>query len=145
VAISPGQRARVTLASRVATGPLKGDVVSVSPDTLVVAREEGGERRLSRTQVERVDVSMARERDPVRAAKYGILAGAPLLVLAILVAPIASGESGTSAFGIVLIPVAGLAALGAAIGSGAQDVWVEAAWPGTDTPAPTDSLGVEDH
>ena len=47
ILVAPDQRVRVTLSSRVATGPLQGTVVSIYPDTLVVAREEGGERRVS--------------------------------------------------------------------------------------------------
>jgi len=39
VPIAPGQRVRVTLSSRVATGPLQGRVVSVQPDTLTIERQ----------------------------------------------------------------------------------------------------------
>jgi hypothetical protein len=141
VTLSPGQRVRATLSSRVARAALQGTAISVTADTLTVEREEGGLRSLSRDQVERVDVSVGKERDPVKAARYGILAGAPLIVLAILFAPIASEDSPTG-IGIVLIPVAALAAVGAAMGSGKQDVWVEASWPAQDI-GPPDSIGAE--
>ena len=148
IPIAVDQRVRVALSSRVAVGDLQGTVISISPDMLAVEREEGGIRRLSRSQVAGIEVSVGRERDPIRAARYGILAGAPLLVLAVLFAPIAAGESGNSAVGLVLVPVAAVAAVGAAIGSGAQDVWIDGTWAEGDTvdalgSLPADSLAAE--
>lgn len=143
VALSPGQRVRVTLASRVAPAPLQGTLLFASPDSLVVRREEGGERRFSRTQVERVEVSVARTSEPEKAAGYGILAGAPLLIPLIILAPIVAYEAGKETMMIILVPVAALAAVGAAIGSGEQDVWVEASWPRLEAVVPTDSIGAE--
>jgi hypothetical protein len=146
VPLAAGDRVRVTLASRVATGRLQGTVVSVSPDTLVVAREEGGERRLSRSQVQEVEVSVSRAAEPLKAAGYGALAAAPLILLLFLVVPFAAGEGGTSAvLGFVLVPVAAAAAIGGAIGSGPQDAWVEANWPSQFAPALSDSLPADSH
>lgn len=143
IPVEMGQRVRVTLASRVATGPLQGTVVSVSPDTLLIAREEGGERRLSRRQVEEVEVSVSRTVEPMKAAGYGIVAAAPFLVLATLFAPIVAGESDASLFAIIFVPVGVAAGIGAVIGSGPQDVWVEAIWPSSSAPASPDSLHSE--
>jgi hypothetical protein len=120
---------RVTLSSRVATGPLQGTVVSVLPDTLTVEREEGGARLLTRRQIDEIEISMITVRDPMRAAGYGILAGAPLLVPLAIFAGIIAYEAGTSAVIVVLAPAAGLAAAGAIMGGGPQDVWVDAFWP----------------
>ena len=141
--VTTGQRVRVTLSSRVATGPLQGSIRSVSPDTLVVLREEGGERRLSRSQIDRIEVSITQVRDPMRAAGYGILAGAPILVPLVIVLPLLAAEYGSDASIIlaVLVPVAALAAVGAIIGSGPQDVWINAVWTGPSAPGAADSLG----
>ena len=141
--ITTGQRVRITLSSRVATGPLQGSIRSVSPDTLIVMREEGGERRLTRSQVDRIEVSVTKVRDPMRAAGYGILAGAPILVPLVIVLPILAAEYGSDASIVlaVLVPVAALAAVGAIIGSGPQDVWTDAAWTGASAPVAADSLG----
>ena len=129
VPLEPGQRVRVTLASRVATGRLQGTVVSISPDTLAVEREEGGERRRSRAQVDEVEVSVSKTVEPVKAAGYGVLAAAPLLVPAIIVLPLLlAPEYAGVAVGLVLMPVAAAGAVGALIGSGPQDVWVEGIW-----------------
>lgn len=144
IPVEVDQRVRVTLSSRAALGPLQGTVVSVSPDTLVVAREEGGVRRLSRNQIDEIEVSLTRTRDPVSAAGYGILAGAPLLIPLIILAPLVAYESKSGAVGIVLVPIAALAGIGAAIGSGPQDVWVDASWDATGAPTPADSLPTED-
>ncbi len=141
--LTPGQRVRVTLSSRVATGPLQGTVVSALPDTVTIEREEGGARRISRTQIDRIEVSVARVREPEKAAGYGILAAAPLLVLAVILSPIAAGESGSTAIGIVLVPLAAVAAVGAAIGSGKQDVWVEASWPTLEEVVPADTTAAD--
>lgn len=143
VALAPGQRVRVTLSSRVTTGALQGRLLSASPDTLVVAREEGGERHVSRSQVELLEVSVARTSEPEKAAGYGILAGAPLLIPLFIFAPILAYEAGMDTMTILLVPVAALAAVGAAIGSGKQDVWVEAAWPTPEAAVPVDSIGAE--
>ena len=129
IPIEEGQRVRITLASRVATGRLRGTVASLTPDTLVVAREEGGERRLSRSQVESVEVSVSRTVEPVKAAGYGVLTAAPLIALVILILPFAGCECGAAAFWYLLGPVAAAGTVGALIGSGPQDVWVEAVWP----------------
>lgn len=148
VAVEPGDRVRVTLAHRFAPAPLVGTVIAVGPDTLAVEREEGGERRLARALVERVEVSVARESDPTRAAGEGILAGAPWLVpLAVVLVlfgdEITDGESAVGLWPIFVVPVAALAIVGAVLGGGPQDVWVAADWPadpasrGRD--APTDS------
>jgi hypothetical protein len=143
IPIAPGDRVRVTLANRVAVGPVQGTVASISSDTLVVAREEGGVRRLSRGQVEEVEVSVSRAAEPLKAAGYGVLAAAPIVLLLVLVVPFAAGESGTSAIGFVFLPVAAGAALGGIIGSGPQDAWVEANWPSQPAPAPSDSFPEE--
>jgi hypothetical protein len=143
VPLAAGDRVRVSLASRVATGRLQGTLVSVSPDTLVVAREEGGERRLSRGQVEEVEVSVSRTQEPVKAAQYGVLAAAPFLVLALLFVRPVAGEAGTSGAVIVFVPVVAAAAVGAAIGSGVQDVWVEADWSSVPVAARSDSVPSE--
>lgn len=148
VAVEPGQRVRVTLSNRFAPAPLIGTVETVDPDTLVVAREEGGTRRVARAAVERVEVSVARESDPTRAAGEGILAGAPWLVpLAVVLVlfgdEITEGEGAAALWPIFVIPVAAMAITGALIGGGPQDVWVTAEWPpGPDAPpdvgAPSD-------
>jgi hypothetical protein len=144
--VAPGDRVRVTLANRVAIGPVQGTVASITPDTLVVAREEGGERRLSRSQVQEVEVSVSRAAEPLKAAGYGVLAAAPLVLLLFLVVPFAAGEGGTSAvLGFVLVPVAAAAAIGGAIGSGPQDAWVEANWPSQFAPALSDSFPADSH
>lgn len=146
VPIATGQRVRITLSSRVATGPVQGSVRSVSPDTLVVLREEGGERRLTRDQIDEIEVSVTQVRDPMRAAGYGILAGAPVLIPLVIVLPLLAAEYGTDAPAlstvlVVLVPVAMFAAAGAIIGSGPQDVWVDAIWTASLAPGATDSLG----
>jgi hypothetical protein len=143
VPIEVGQRVRITLASRVATGRLQGTVASLSPDTLVVAREEGGERRLSRSQVEEVDVSVSRTVEPVKAAGYGVLTAAPLIVPVFLVLSAGVCECGGAAFWYLLGPIAAAGTVGALIGSGPQDVWVEAVWPTEIRSESSDSLAVE--
>lgn len=143
IPVETGQRVRVTLASRVATGRLQGTVLSISPDTLAVLREEGGERRLSRGQVEEVEVSVSRTVEPVKAAGYGVLAAAPLLVPVIIVLPLlVAPEYAGAAVGLVLGPVVAAGAVGALIGSGPQDVWVEGIWASDSLPFPPDSLAV---
>jgi hypothetical protein len=142
VPLAAGDRVRVTLASRVATGRLQGTVVSVSPDTLVVAREEGGERRLSRAQIEEIEISMSRREEGVKAAGYGFLAAAPLLVIPVIFI-ILEPQVGAAALGYVLLPAAGAAVLGAVIGSGPQDAWVPAVWSFTSSPAPAESVPAE--
>lgn len=139
VPLAAGHRVRVTLASRVATGPVQGTIASVSPDTLVVAREEGGERRLSRSQVEEVEVSVSRTVQPVRAAGYGALTVAPLVILLVLVVPLTT-EGGNAAIPYAFFPLVGAALLGAMIGSGPQDAWVQAIWPAQHAPALSDSV-----
>jgi hypothetical protein len=146
VPIAPGQRVRVTLSSRVATGPLQGRVVSVQPDTLTIEREEGGERRITRHQMDVIEISVTRIRDPMRAAGYGILAGAPLFIPLAIVATLFAAEAGVSVYIIVLAPAAGLAVVGAIIGGGPQDVWVDAFWPpdpGPTSTADTTAVGDE--
>ena len=140
IPVETGQRVRVTLASRVATGRLQGTVLSISPDTLAVEREEGGERRLSRSQVEEVEVSVSRTVEPVKAAGYGVLAAAPLLVPMIIIVPLIVPEYAGAAFGLILGPIAAAAAVGALMGSGPQDVWVEGLWASDSMPSPPDSL-----
>ena len=142
VPLAAGDRVRVRLASRVATGRLQGTVVSVLPDTLVVAREEGGERCLSRAQVEEVEVSVSRTDEGVKAAGYGFLAAAPLLIIPVIFM-VLEPQVGAAALGYVLLPAAGAAALGAVIGSGPQDVWAPAVWSLTPWPAPPDSVPTE--
>lgn len=141
IPVEMGQRVRITLASRAATGPLQGTVVSVSPDTLLIAREEGGERRLSRSQVEEVEVSVARTSEPGKALGYGVLVAGPLIGIASVVA--LTSEYGFAVFGVIFAPVAAVAALGGLIGGGPQDVWVEAIWPSISAPASPDSLHSE--
>lgn len=138
IPVEMGQRVRITLASRAATGPLQGTVVSVSPDTLLIAREEGGERRLSRSQVEEVEVSVARTSEPGKAVGYGVLVVAPLIGIALVFA--LTSEYGFTVFGLILAPVAAVAAVGGLIGSGPQDVWVKALWPAEQMQLPADSL-----
>jgi hypothetical protein len=143
VPIVEGQRVRVTLASRVATGRLQGSVVSLSADTLVVAREEGGERRLTRSQVETVEVSVSRTVEPVKAAGYGLLAAAPLILPAVIIIPLVVPEYAFAAFGLVVMPAAGAAAVGGLIGGGPQDQWGKAAWPVDPAAAAPDSIAGE--
>jgi hypothetical protein len=143
IPIEEGQRVRITLASRVATGRLQGTVASFSPDSLVVAREEGGERRLSRSQVESVEVSVTRTVEPVKAAGYGVLTAAPLIIPVFLVLSAGVCECGGAAFWYLLGPVAAAGAVGALIGSGPQDVWVDALWPTDLRTESSDSLAVE--
>ena len=147
MAISPGQRVRVTLSSRVATGPLQGTIASVLPDTVTIEREEGGVRHLTRGQIDEIEVSVTRVRDPMRAAGYGILAGAPLLVPLAIFAGLLASEygAGTWTILVVLVPAAGLATVGAIIGGGPQDVWVDAIWPSNPAAASTpDTTSAED-
>lgn len=150
VPLHAGQRVRVTLSNRFAPAPLVGTVEAVSPDTLVVRRETGGVRRLSRAVVERVEASVARERDPSRAAGEAILAGAPLLIPLGVVLVLAHDEIGYGGelsflLPLLIVPVAVLATTGAVIGGGPQDVWVEATWPPGGVPSapgsPTDATG----
>ena len=140
IPVETGQRVRVTLASRVATGRLQGTIVSISPDTLAVEREEGGERRLSRGQVDEVEISVSRTVEPVKAAGYGVLAAAPLIVPMLIIVPIVVPEYSGAAFGLILGPVAAAAAVGALMGSGPHDVWVEGIWASDSLPLPPDSL-----
>lgn len=145
--LTPGQRVRVTLSSRVATGALQGTILSVLPDTVSIEREEGGVRRLTRGQVDEIEVSLTTVRDPMRAAGYGILAGAPLLIPLALFAGIVASEYGAGAWVVpfVLAPVAGLAAAGAIMGGGPQDVWVDAFWsPGPEPAATADTTAAEE-
>ena len=142
VPLAVGDRVRVTLASRVATGRLQGTVVSASPDTLAVAREEGGERRLSRAQIAEIEISLSRREEGVKAAGYGLLAAAPLLVIPVIFI-ILEPQVGAAALGYVLLPAAGAAAIGAVIGSGPQDAWVPAVWSSIPSPAAADSVPAE--
>jgi hypothetical protein len=144
IEVAADQRVRVILSSRVATGPLQGLVVAVSPDSLVVAREEGGVRRLSRSQVARVEVSVERVRDPLGAAGDGVLLTLPWLIVGLPVVTLLATNETEALLLYVVAPVVGVATITAVLGGGPQDVWVEASWPGTAAPTPTDSLRVED-
>lgn len=145
IAITPGQRVRVTLSSRVAPGRLQGTIVSVLPDTVTIEREEGGVRPLTRRQIDEIEVSVTKVRDPMRAAGYGILAGAPLLVPLAIFAGLIAYEAGTSTLIVILAPAAGLAAVGAIMGGGPQDVWVDASWPsGFGPESAADTTAAED-
>ena len=138
IPIETGQRVRITLASRVATGRLQGTIVSISTDTLAVEREEGGGRRLSRSQVEEIEVSISRTVEPVKAAGYGILTAAPLIIPVVVI--LAFSPYGLAGFQILLVPVAAAGAVGALIGSGPQDVWVEGIWASDSVEVSPDSL-----
>ena len=142
VALSPGQRVRVTLSSRAALGALQGNVQSVSVDSLVVEREEGGVRRLSRSQIDDIRVSVARERSFGRGAGLGLITVAPWIAaagVAILLFPPDMGPDET-----FVKVIGGVVAVGAVLGGiTRQDVWVDALWP-TVKPLPPDSLAVED-
>lgn len=67
VLVTPGQRVKVTLASRIAPGPLIGTVFLVDSDSLVVQRGTASQR-VTRGQVLRIEVSTAREYRPGEAA-----------------------------------------------------------------------------
>jgi hypothetical protein len=109
----------------------------------MIEREEGGVRLLTRRQIDEIEISMTTVRDPMRAAGYGIMAGAPLLVPLAIFAGLFAYEAGTSALLIVLAPAAGLAAVGAIMGGGPQDVWVDAFWPPDPGPASADTAAAE--
>ena len=129
--VHAGDRVRVTLASRIAPAPLIGTVVEIGPDTLVVEREEGGLRRLSRAQVGRIEVSVRREYEGGKAAGYGVFAAAPLLVLLGIAAPIIAAE-GNDAWVLAMLGVAvgGSLLVGVLIGGTTpQDTWTDAHWP----------------
>jgi hypothetical protein len=138
--IRSGDRVRVTLASRIAPAPLIGTVREIGPDTLVVEREEGVLRPLSRAQVGEIEVSVRREYEGGKAAGYGVLAATPLLVLLGIAAPILAAE-GNDAWVLTILgaAVGGSLLVGALIGGTTrQDTWVEARWP--EAPATLDSL-----
>jgi hypothetical protein len=142
IPVEVDHRVRVTLSSRVALGPLQGTVLSVSPDTLAVEREEGGVRRLTRSQVDGIQVSTSRERDPVRGAGLGLVAVAPWLVLATIATLLFPPDLRPD--NTILIVAGGAAAAGAVLGAIThQDQWVEASWSGTAEPASTDSPDAE--
>lgn len=139
VPLEPGKRVRVTLSNRFAPAPLIGTVASVTPDTLAV--ERGDElHALSREQVEKVEVSLGKVREPDRAAGEAILAGTPLLIplgVLLLFAGFELGDEGGAVPTVLVFAgaiVGGLALVGAAIGGGPQDVWVPAAWPPAEGP-----------
>lgn len=138
--VRPGNRVRVTLASRIAPAPLIGTVTEVGPDTLEVEREKGGFRRLSRAQVGRIEVSVRREFEGAKAAGYGFLAATPLLVLLAIAAPIIAAEGNDAVVWAVLGAAVGGSLLAGALigGTTPQDTWVEARWP--EPPATADSL-----
>lgn len=144
--IRTGDRVRVTLASRIAPAPLVGMVIEIDPDTLTIEREEGGLRRLSRIQIESIEVSVRRELETGEAAGYGILAAAPLLVLLAIALPIVAAEAGGAAWSILGAAVGGSMLVGALIGGTTpQDTWVEARWPaigqpGDSIPIPAGSI-----
>jgi hypothetical protein len=109
----------------------------------VIEREEGGIRRLSRSQVGEIRVSVSRERDFVRGARLGLVAVAPWLALGTLVSLVFPPEVGPG--DTFLMVVGGVVVAGAVLGGiTRQDLWVEASWPGTEAPLPTDSLGAEE-
>jgi hypothetical protein len=144
IEVATDQRVRVTLSSRVATGPLQGLVVAVSPDSLVVAREEGGVRRLSRSQVDRVEVSVERVRDPLGAAGEGVLLTLPWIIVGLPVITLLATNETEALLLYVVAPVVGVATIAAVLGGGPQDVWVEASWLESASPTPTDTLHAED-
>jgi hypothetical protein len=117
-------------------------VVSISPDTLVVEREEGGERRLTRSQVDGIRVSTSRQRNPIGGAGLGLVAVAPWLALATIATLLFPPDLRPD--NTILIVAGGAAAAGAVLGAIThQDKWVEAFWPGTSAPLPTDSFPTE--
>jgi hypothetical protein len=135
--VRPGDRVRVTLASRIARAPLIGTLTELGPDTLVVEREGGGLRRLSSAQVDRIEVSIRRQYEGGKAAGYGVLAATPLLVLLAIAAPIIAAEGNDALVWAMLgAAVGGSLLVGALIGGTTpQDTWVEAHWPGEPGPS----------
>lgn len=143
IPVEVDQRVRVTLSSRVALGPLQGTVLLVSPDTLTVEREEGGLRKLSRNQIDRVEVSVEQERDAFGSAGNGLLAAAPFLALGGIALLFFPPDYKGAAFTFTLLTAGGAVMVGSFMGASTdQDVWVEASWPAFHAPA--DSLGTED-
>jgi hypothetical protein len=139
--VRPGDRVRVTLASRVAPAPLVGNVLAMTPDTLVVEREEGGVLRVTSRQVDRIDVSIERRHKTFgEAAGAGLRVASPLLAL-LAVAGVAAGggEIAGSYVAAVVLGVAAASAFGGAwlFGTTAEDVWVEATLPTLGAPSDT--------
>lgn len=125
-----GDRVRVILASRIAPAALIGTVTGIGPDTLVVEREEGGSRRLSRAQVGRIEVSVRREYEGGRAALNGFLVMSPLVALAVVFFLMGPGDVSAAAATLAIVAGLGGAVAGAMIGgTSQQDTWVEARWP----------------
>jgi hypothetical protein len=58
----------------------------------------------------------------------------------IIIVPLVVPEYAGAAFGLILGPVAAAAAVGALMGSGPQDVWVDGIWTPDSLPLPPDSL-----
>jgi hypothetical protein len=143
IPLTTGDRVRITLANRVATGPVLGTVVSLSPDTIVVAREKGGERRLSRAQVQEVEISVSRKCEPGKAVGYGVLAAAPLLIIPVIFTVVSDIQTGVAILGFVLLPAAIAGGVGGLISGGPQDAWVTAVWPSHSTALPFDTLDEE--
>ena len=137
-----GDRVRVTLASRIAPSALIGTVTEVGPDTLVVEREEGGSRQLSRAQVGRLEVSVRREYEGGRAALNGFLVMSPLVVLGVIFYVLSPADVSAAAGTLAIVAGLGGAVAGALIGGTTpQDTWVEARWSDHLSPfGPVDSL-----
>jgi hypothetical protein len=113
----------------------------MTPDTLVVEREEGGVLRVTSRQVDRIDVSIERRHKTFgEAAGAGLLVASPLLAL-LAVAGVAAGggEIPGSYVAAVVLGVAAASAFGGAwlFGTTAEDVWVEATLPTVGAPSDT--------
>ena len=134
--VRPGDRVRVTLASRIAPAPLIGTVTVVGPDTLEVEREEGGVRRLSIAHVGRIEVSVRREFEGGKAALNGFLVMSPLVALGVIFFVLGSGDVSAAAGTLAFVAGLGGAVAGAMIGGTTlQDTWVEANWPDPRAPS----------
>lgn len=126
--IKSGDRVRITLARRIAPGPVVGTVASIGVDTLVVERD-GDLRSLARGQIATIEVSQGRKTNTARAAGYGVLAALPVIGLLVVFLPAAS-EAQPAAYIFIGAVVAGSALLGALIGGTTpEEDWVEGRWP----------------
>ena len=138
--VQPGDRVRVTLASRFAPGTLIGTVLAAGPDTLVVERDGGGVRKLTSHEVRSVDVSVERQYKSVgKAAGGGLLVASPFLVLLGIGIIRADGPEISDLLTAAFVGVAAVGAVAGILvfGTAPQDEWVEATWPLASAPPDT--------